>query len=68
MKLKKEKQSMDTSVLLRRDNKIQRQSVEQRLKERSSRDCPTWEFILYTVTKPRHYCGCQEVLAERSLI
>jgi hypothetical protein len=23
---------------------------------------------LYTVTKPRHYCGCQEVHAERSLI
>jgi hypothetical protein len=22
----------------------------------------------YTVTKPRHYCGCQEVHAERSLI
>jgi hypothetical protein len=23
---------------------------------------------IYTVTKPRHYCGCQEVYAERSLI
>jgi hypothetical protein len=23
---------------------------------------------LPTVTKPRHYCGCQEVHAERSLI
>ncbi|KRY62277.1 hypothetical protein T4D_6339, partial [Trichinella pseudospiralis] len=38
------------------------------LKERPSRDCPTWGFIPYTVTKPRHYCGCQEVHAERSLI
>jgi hypothetical protein len=47
---------------------IQRQSVEQRLKERQSRDCPTWESIPYTVTKPRHYCGCQQVLADRSLI
>jgi hypothetical protein len=48
--------------------KIQSQSVEQRLKERPSRDCPTWGFIPYTVTKPRHYCGCQEVLADRSPI
>jgi hypothetical protein len=32
--------------------KIQRQSVEQRLKERSPRDCPTWGSIPYTVTKP----------------
>jgi hypothetical protein len=47
---------------------IQRQNVEQRLKERPSRDCPTWGSIPYTVTKPRQYCGCQEVLAEKSLI
>ena len=33
-----------------------------------SRDCPTWGFIPYTVTKTRHYCGCQEVHADRSLI
>ena len=43
-----------------------RQSVEQ--KERPSRDCPTWGFISYTVTKTLHYCGCQEILVERSLI
>ena len=24
--------------------------------------------IPYTITKPRHYCGCQQVLAERGLI
>jgi hypothetical protein len=48
--------------------KIQRQSVEQRLKERPSRNCPTWGSIPYTVTKPRHYCGCQQVLAGRSLV
>jgi hypothetical protein len=29
---------------------------------------PTWGSIPYTVTKPRHYYGCQEVLAGRSLI
>jgi hypothetical protein len=60
MKLKKkEDQSMDTLVLLRRGNKIpmgERQRVEQRLKESPSRDCPTWESISCTVTKSRHYC------------
>ena len=33
-----------------------------------SRDCPTWGSIPYTVTKPGHYGGCQEVLAYGSLI
>ena len=47
---------------------IWRQSVEQILKERPSRHCPTWGSIPYTTTKPRHYCGCWEVLADRSLI
>jgi hypothetical protein len=47
---------------------ILRQSSEQRLKERPSRDCPTWGSIPYTVTKLRHYCGCQQVLADKSLI
>jgi hypothetical protein len=47
---------------------IQRQSLEQKLKERPSSYCPTWGSIPYTVTKPRHYCGCQQVLADRSLI
>jgi hypothetical protein len=45
-----------------------RQSVKQRLEERPSRDCPTWDSIPITVTKPRHYCRCQEVIADRSLI
>jgi hypothetical protein len=50
MKLKKkEAQSVDTSILLRRGNKtwkeLQRQSSEQRLKEQQSRNCPTWESI-----------------------
>jgi hypothetical protein len=53
---KKEEQSVDALVLHRREikyswEKIQRQSREQRLKERSSKDCPTWESIPYTVTK-----------------
>jgi hypothetical protein len=44
---------------------IQRQSVEQRLKERLSRDCATWKSIPHTVAKSRHHCGCQQVLADR---
>jgi hypothetical protein len=47
---------------------IQRQSVEQTLKERPLRNCPIWESVPKTVANPRHYCGCQEVLADRSLI
>jgi hypothetical protein len=31
------------------------------------RDCLTWDSS-YIVSKPRHYCGCQKVLADRSLI
>ena len=60
MKLKKkEDQSVDASVLLRRGTKYSgeetwRQSVEQRLKERPSRDFPTWG-IPYTDMKPRDY-------------
>jgi hypothetical protein len=70
---KKEDQNVGILVLLRGGTKypweeIQRQSVEQRLKERPSRDCLTWGFIPYTVTKHRHYCRCQQVLADRSLI
>ena len=38
--------------------KIWRQSAEQRLKERTPRDCPTWRFIPDKVTKLQHYCAC----------
>jgi hypothetical protein len=48
--------------------KIWRQSVEQRLKKMSSRECPTWGSFAYTVTKTRHYSGFQEIYADRSLI
>ena len=47
---------------------IWRQSVEQRQKKRPYRDYLTWGSIPYRVTKPRHYCGCQEMHAVRSLI
>jgi hypothetical protein len=36
--------------------------------EKAIRDCLTWGFIPYTVTKPKHYCGCQELFDDRSLI
>jgi hypothetical protein len=61
MKLNKKKgQSVDASVLLRRNNireVIWRKSMKQRLMERPSRDSPTCGSIPYTVTNPRHYCG-----------
>jgi hypothetical protein len=69
MKLKnKADQNMYASALLREGTKysqeeIWRQSVEQRLKKRPSRECPTWGSTPYTVTKSRHYCGYQEGLA-----
>ena len=47
---------------------LQRRSMEQKLKVWPYRDCPIWGYIPYIVTKSRHYCGCQQVLAERSLI
>jgi hypothetical protein len=36
--------------------------------EKAIQRLPIWGSIPYTVTKPSHYCGCQEVLSERSLI
>ena len=47
---------------------IQGQRVEQRLKERPSKDCPTWGSVQHVDTKPRNCCRCKEVLANRSLI
>jgi hypothetical protein len=65
---KKEDQSVDVLVLLRRGNKNSWEQYGDKVWSRDPRDCPTWESIPYTVTKPRHYCGCQEVLADKSLI
>jgi hypothetical protein len=73
MKLKKkEDQSVDTSLLLRMGNKIPMEGVAEtklklRWKERPSRDCPTRGSIPYTTVKPRHYCICQKVFADRTL-
>ena len=73
MKLKKkEDQNVYASVLFRRVNKILtgekwRQSREQKLKERLSSDCSTWESIPHTATKPRYYCRWWDVLADTAL-
>ena len=40
-------------------------SLQQRVKERPSIYCPIWESFPCIVTKPRHYCGWQEVHADR---
>jgi hypothetical protein len=73
MKLKKkEEPSVDTCSFLEWGTKypwkeLQRKSSELRQKEGSSKDCPTQASFLYTTTKPRHYCICQEDLADRTL-
>jgi hypothetical protein len=67
MKLKKkEDQCMDISVLLRRRNKIPMgEDIETKCGERLKE---TYLMIYSTDTKPRYYCGCQQVLDDRSLI
>ena len=63
MKLKKKTKVWVLQSFLEKGTKysveqIWRQSAQQKLKERSTRDCPTWGFIPDTVTKLWHYCGC----------
>ena len=42
----------------------ERQNVEQRLNEKSVRDCPICLTIPYSVITPRCYCGCQQELVK----
>jgi hypothetical protein len=64
MKLKKkEDQSVDTSVLLRRGNKIPMEGDTEtkcgaETEGKAIQRLPHLGIISYTVTKPRHYCGC----------
>jgi hypothetical protein len=60
--------NINPELLLPKGKEMQGQRVDQRLKERLFRDCPTWGSIPYADIKPRHYCWCQEVLADRSLV
>ena len=73
MKLKKEDHNVDTLVLLRKENKILTGgNMETKCGEETEgkiiQRLTDLESISYTVTKPRHYCGCQEVLVDRSLV
>jgi hypothetical protein len=70
---KKEDQSVDTLFLLRMGNKIPMGGVTEtkcgaETEGKAIQRLPTWGSVPYTVTKPRHYCGCQQVLADGSLI
>jgi hypothetical protein len=72
MKLKnKEDQCVDTSFLLRMENKIPMEGVTKfgaEMKKEPSRNCFTQGSIPYTTTKPKHYCICQQDFADRTLI
>jgi hypothetical protein len=72
MKLnKKEDQSVDASVLLRRGNKIVTEGNTETTYGVETEENPNLETALSgnaSQPKPRHYCGGQEVLADRNLI
>jgi hypothetical protein len=70
---KKEDQSVHTSILLRRGNKKSKVGVREIMCEAETermtiQRLPPPESITYTTTNPRHYCECQQDLADRSLI
>jgi hypothetical protein len=72
MKLKKEDKSMDASVLRRGNKILTGENMEMKCgvetEGKAIQRLPHLGSIPYTVTKPKHYYGCQEVLADRSLI
>jgi hypothetical protein len=64
---------VDTLILLRKGNKIPIEGVTEtkfraNTEEMTIQRMPAWRFIPYTTTKPRHYCGNQQGLADRILI
>jgi hypothetical protein len=64
---------VDASVLLRRVNKIltggnMETKCEAETEGKAIQRLPHLGSIPYTVSKPRHYCGGQEVLADGRLI
>jgi hypothetical protein len=70
---KKEDQSVDTLVLLRRGNKIPMEGVTEtkcgaETEGMTIQRLPHLGTIPYINTKPRHFCGCQQEFANRSLI
>jgi hypothetical protein len=72
MKLKKkEDQSVDASVLLRRGNKILTgEDTETKCGAETERKAiqrlPHWGSIPYRVTKPRHYCDTKKCMLTES--
>ena len=74
MKLKKkEDQSVDASVLLRRGNKIltggnMETKYGAETEGKAIQRLPHLGIHPIYSHQPRHYCGCQKVLADRSLI
>jgi hypothetical protein len=73
MKLKKEDQSVDTSILLRSGNKIPMEEVTE-TKCGAETEGMTIQRLPHLGIHPIYnhqtqtLCGCQQVLAERSLI
>jgi hypothetical protein len=73
MKLKKkEDQSVDTSIFLRRGNKTPMEGATETkfragIEEMTIQKLPHCGSIPYTTTKPRNCCRCQQELADRSL-
>jgi hypothetical protein len=74
MKLKrKENESVDTFIPLRSGDRIPiggdtETKCGAETEGKASKRLSHLGIIPYTVTKSRHYCGCQHVLAGRSLI
>ena len=65
-KKKKEVQSVDTSILLRRGNKIPMEGVTKC--GAVTEGMKNQRLLHLGIHKPSHYCGCQDVLADRSLL
>ena len=73
MKLKKEDQSVNTSILLRRENKIPMEGVTEtkcgaETEGMTIQRLPHLEIHPINKNQTKHYCGCQQELADRSLI
>jgi hypothetical protein len=73
MKLKKEDKSVDTSIILRRGNKILMEGATETKCEAETEGMtiqrlPHLGSLPYTTTKPRHWCGCPQELTDRSVI
>jgi hypothetical protein len=67
------KKKMNTRSILEVGNKTPMEGVTEttcgiETEEMAIQRLPYGGSIPYTITKPRHCCGCQQVLADKSLI